>query len=203
MAPVLNALFMHGILHGGVLRAYFYGPHFRTPKKCRHLWMPQIRRRFPAYYTDPTQDASNLPWNFCDGIKIVKPSLRANGRMKSSICAASTVEFLANEMVADCLASQAPEAVAERLMGLGVEIGRKMAERMTRDKGRFASDLETVRFICKGGLDERFFLPFLFFFLSSRLGSLAESRFEAPYRALASRVSGGWLISPWQSFGPS
>ena len=122
--------------------------------------------------------------------------------MKSSICAASTVECLVIEMVADCLASQAPEAVAERLMGLGVEIGRKLAERMTRDKGRFASDLETVRFICKGGRED--FLGFLFFvFLFSRLFLPLEMRLDASYHGFASCVSVRRLISRWQSFGPS
>jgi hypothetical protein len=41
------------------------------------------------------------------------------------------------------------DLVAARLEEVGMAIGRRLAERLTRDRGRFASDLETVRFLCK------------------------------------------------------
>ena len=69
--------------------------------------------------------------------------------MSKSSVSASTVEFLANELVAYAGRTYAAELVGAKLGELGEQVGRKMAERMTREKGRFASDLETVRFICK------------------------------------------------------
>ncbi len=41
------------------------------------------------------------------------------------------------------------DLVTARLEEVGAAIGRRLAERLTRDRGRFASDLETVRFLCK------------------------------------------------------
>ena len=41
------------------------------------------------------------------------------------------------------------DLVTTRLEEVGAAIGRRLAERLTRDRGRFASDLETVRFLCK------------------------------------------------------
>jgi hypothetical protein len=42
------------------------------------------------------------------------------------------------------------DTVNERLSELGLQIGKRIAERLTRESSRrFATDLETVRFICK------------------------------------------------------
>lgn len=70
--------------------------------------------------------------------------------MKRREASVSALEALLNEAVALALrSSPSPDAASHRLDELGADIGRRLAERLTRDKGRFGSDLETVRFVCK------------------------------------------------------
>ena len=70
--------------------------------------------------------------------------------MKRKECSASLLESLVNEIVAHTVRTAPPDLVNARLEEVGAAIGRRLAERLTRDRGRFASDLESVRFLCKG-----------------------------------------------------
>ena len=56
----------------------------------------------------------------------------------------SLLEALSNEIVAHVLRVAPEQDVAQKLEDMGASVGRRLAERLTRDKGRFATDLEVL-----------------------------------------------------------
>lgn len=74
----------------------------------------------------------------------------AKGAKPRCEVATCVLEYLCTEAVAYTLrTTPSAEVAAARLELLGLQIGKRLAERLTRDKGRFATDVEAVRFVCK------------------------------------------------------
>ncbi|KAL0488800.1 trafficking protein particle complex subunit TRAPPC6B [Acrasis kona] len=74
--------------------------------------------------------------------------------------AASTLELLHSEMVEyttnDSKYSSHKEKAYTVLEDMGFKVGIRLGERLTRDKGRFADNLDTIKFICKDFWSECF-----------------------------------------------
>jgi len=83
-------------------------------------------------------------------MKASPSSTSSLGRVANREFATSTMEYLLAEIVAYCHRStDGGEAMSRKLEEIGFDVGSRLSERLTRDRGRLTGETELIKFICK------------------------------------------------------